>query len=33
MAENIRNVNDTDFQSEVIDASKTQSVMVDFWAD
>ncbi len=33
MAENIRNVSDTDFQAEVIDASKSQPVMVDFWAD
>ncbi len=33
MAENIPNVSDSDFQSEVIDASKTQPVMVDFWAD
>jgi len=33
MAENIRSVNDTDFQAEVIDASKSQPVMVDFWAE
>jgi len=33
MAENIRNVGDNDFQSEVIEASKTQPVMVDFWAE
>ncbi len=33
MAEDIRNVNDNDFQAEVIDASKSQPVMVDFWAD
>ncbi len=33
MAENIRNVSDNDFQSEVIEASKTQPVMVDFWAE
>ena len=33
MAENIRNVTDSDFQSEVIDASKDQPVMVDFWAE
>ncbi len=33
MAENIRSVNDTDFQVEVIDASKSQPVMVDFWAE
>ncbi|MCI0622220.1 MAG: thioredoxin [Acidobacteria bacterium] len=33
MAENIRNVTDSDFQSEVVDASKAQPVMVDFWAE
>ena len=33
MAENVRNVNDADFESEVITASKTQPVMVDFWAE
>ena len=33
MAENVRNVNDADFKSEVITASKTQPVMVDFWAE
>ncbi|MBI3670022.1 MAG: thioredoxin [Acidobacteria bacterium] len=33
MAENVHAVNDSDFQAEVIDASKTQPVMVDFWAD
>jgi thioredoxin 1 len=33
MAENVRAVNDNDFQTEVIEASKTQPVMVDFWAD
>ncbi len=33
MAENVHAVNDSDFQIEVIDASKTQPVMVDFWAD
>jgi len=33
MAENIRSVNDTEFQAEVIDASKSQPVMVDFWAE
>jgi len=32
MADNISNVTDSDFQSEVIDASKTQPVLVDFWA-
>jgi len=33
MADNIRSVTDSDFQSEVIDASKAQPVMVDFWAE
>jgi len=33
MAENIPNVTDNSFQSEVIDASNSQPVMVDFWAD
>ena len=33
MPENIRSVNDNDFQAEVIDASKNQPVMVDFWAE
>jgi thioredoxin 1 len=33
MAENISSVTDTSFQSEVIDASNAQPVMVDFWAD
>ena len=33
MADNIRNVTDTDFQTEVIDASKAQPVIVDFWAE
>ena len=33
MAENIRNVTDSTFQSEVIEASQNQPVMVDFWAD
>jgi thioredoxin len=33
MAENIPNVTDSSFQAEVIDASQTQPVMVDFWAD
>lgn len=33
MAENIRNVSDTDFESEVISASQSQPVMVDFWAE
>jgi thioredoxin len=33
MAENIASVTDSSFQAEVIDASKTQPVMVDFWAE
>lgn len=33
MAENISSVTDSSFQSEVIDASNAQPVMVDFWAD
>ena len=33
MAENVQAVNDATFQSDVIEASKTQPVMVDFWAD
>src|SRR5574341_1096271 len=33
MADNIRNVTDSDFQSEVVDASKAQPVLVDFWAE
>jgi len=33
MSEHVRNVNDGDFQSEVIEASKALPVMVDFWAD
>lgn len=33
MAENVQAVSDANFQSEVIDASKTRPVMVDFWAD
>lgn len=33
MAENVQAVNDANFQSDVIEASKTQPVMVDFWAD
>src|ERR1700680_3419783 len=33
MAENIPNVSDNSFQAEVIDASNSQPVMVDFWAD
>lgn len=33
MAENIQAVSDATFQSEVIDASKSEPVMVDFWAE
>lgn len=33
MAENIQAVSDANFQAEVIDASKNQPVLVDFWAD
>ena len=33
MADNVSSVTDANFQSEVIDASKKQPVMVDFWAD
>jgi thioredoxin 1 len=33
MADNIPAVTDASFQSEVIDASNSQPVMVDFWAD
>jgi len=33
MADNISNVTDSDFQSEVIEASKNQPVLVDFWAE
>lgn len=32
MSENITEVSDSSFQAEVIEASKTQPVMVDFWA-
>jgi thioredoxin len=32
MAENVRNVSDNDFEAEVLSASKTQPVLVDFWA-
>jgi thioredoxin 1 len=32
MAENVSEVTDATFQSLVIEASKTQPVMVDFWA-
>ena len=30
---NLKEVNEATFQSDVIEASKTQPVMVDFWAD
>ncbi len=33
MADNVAAVTDTSFQTEVIDASKIQPVMVDFWAE
>ncbi|HKQ86970.1 MAG TPA: thioredoxin [Candidatus Acidoferrales bacterium] len=33
MAENIPAVSDASFQDDVIEASKSQPVMVDFWAD
>ncbi len=33
MADSVRPVSDQDFQAEVIDASKTQPVLVDFWAE
>jgi thioredoxin 1 len=33
MAENIDCVGDKDFQAEVIEASKNQPVLVDFWAE
>ena len=33
MAGNISNVSDTNFQAEVLEASKSQPVLVDFWAD
>jgi thioredoxin 1 len=33
MADNVSSVTDASFQAEVIDASKKQPVMVDFWAD
>jgi thioredoxin 1 len=32
MADNVSAVSDSTFQAEVIEASKTQPVMVDFWA-
>jgi thioredoxin len=33
MGDNVQAVNDASFQSDVIEASKSQPVMVDFWAD
>jgi thioredoxin 1 len=33
MADNVSSVTDNSFEAEVIDASNTQPVMVDFWAD
>jgi thioredoxin 1 len=33
MAENVAAVSDATFQTDVIEASKLQPVMVDFWAD
>jgi thioredoxin 1 len=33
MADNVSSVTDSNFQAEVIDASNTQPVMVDFWAE
>ena len=33
MADAVGQVNDTNFKSDVIEASKTQPVMVDFWAE
>jgi thioredoxin 1 len=33
MADAVGHVNDATFQSDVIEASKTQPVMVDFWAE
>jgi thioredoxin len=32
MSDNVQAVSDANFQTEVIDASNTQTVMVDFWA-
>ncbi|HKF52830.1 MAG TPA: thioredoxin [Candidatus Acidoferrales bacterium] len=32
MGQNVAEVSDANFQTEVLDASKTQPVMVDFWA-
>ena len=33
MADHVGKVTDGDFQAQVLDASKTQPVMVDFWAE
>jgi thioredoxin 1 len=33
MADNVNAVTDGNFQAEVIEASKSQPVMVDFWAE
>ena len=33
MAENVASVTDSSFEKEVIEASKTQPVLVDFWAE
>jgi thioredoxin 1 len=33
MSDNVQPVSDANFQNDVIEASKTQPVMVDFWAD
>jgi len=33
MADNVSSVTDSTFQAEVIDASNSQPVMVDFWAE
>jgi thioredoxin 1 len=33
MGQNVASVSDANFQAEVLDASKSQPVMVDFWAE
>ncbi len=33
MGDHVAAVNDNDFQAQVLDASKSQPVMVDFWAE
>lgn len=33
MAENVASVSDSSFETEVIEASKSQTVLVDFWAE